>query len=189
MTDLAAIRRRVDAKLADYRVARAAVRAERRTLRELTERQESLKQAQQIAQAVAQRVQERAYRKIADVVSRSLSAVFEEPYAFKLSFEQKRGKTEASLTFERDGAEIDPMTAAGGGVVDVAAFALRLSCLLLSSPKRRKTLVLDEPFKWLSAEYRDRVAALLKELSRELGVQFIIVTHMRELEIGTVVRL
>ena len=79
------------------------------------------------------------------------------------------------------------MTAAGGGVVDVAAFALRLSCYLIMSPRPEPVIILDEPFRFVSKEYQGQVAELLEELSAKLGLQFVIVTHEEELEVGNVI--
>ncbi len=84
---------------------------------------------------------------------------------------------------------MDPTASVGGGVVDVASFALRLACLLLASPKRRRLLCLDEPFKHLSENYRPAVRELIEVLAREMDVQFIIVTHSNELKIGKVIEL
>lgn len=146
-------------------------------------------EAQTIVQAVAQTVQEEAHDRIAGVVTRCLTTVFEDPYEFKIKFERARGRTEAHLTFVRDGHGVNPIDASGGGVVDVAAFALRLSCLMLSRPARRRVVVLDEPFKFVSADRRYAVRAMLEQLAGELGVQFIMVTHIEELQCGRVVDL
>lgn len=189
MTDLQDLRRRVDRKLADYRAAKAEFQREQEALSVCQQRQEALRQAQALAQQVAQEVQQQAHHQIADIVSRALEAVFDEPYLFKINFVQKRGRTEAELVFERNGLQVDPMTAAGGGVIDVAAFALRLSCLLLSRPPVRRFLAMDEPWKFLSVEYRPRMRGLVESLSKELGVQFLIVTHDNEFKIGKVVEL
>jgi len=149
----------------------------------------AIEEAQVIAQVVAQDIQEKAHSKISSVVSRCLSSVFEEPYEFKILFERKRGRTEAQLIFERDGQQVDPMTAAGGGPVDLAAFALRLSCLILRRPKLHRVVVMDEPFKSPSPHYRGLVRQLLAVLSEEMGVQFIMVTNIMELVAGDVVEL
>ena len=50
-------------------------------------------------------------------------------------------------------------------------------------------VVLDEPFRFLSAEYREKARDLIVVLAAELNVQFIIVTHIQELEIGSIVRI
>jgi DNA repair exonuclease SbcCD ATPase subunit len=123
------------------------------------------------------------------VVTKSLQAVFDDPYEFRIHFERKRGRTEARLVFERGGEEIDPMEASGGGPVDVASFALRLSCMMLSRPPIRRLLVLDEPFKFVSPNLRDRVRRLIEALSGEFGIQIIMVTHMDELRAGEIIEI
>lgn len=189
MRMVADLRRLLDARLREAEAAQALYRQTRRELVAAAERRVAVAEAQALAQVTAREVQEHAHRQIADVVTHSLAAVFDEPYTFRIIFEQKRGRTEANLVFTRDGVDVEPMTAAGGGVVDVAAFALRLSCLLLARPPVRRLMVLDEPFRFVSAEYRPRVAALVQELARDLGVQFVLVTHMQELRVGKVIEL
>lgn len=108
-------------------------------------------------------------------------------YQFRIEFGRKRGRTEARLLFVRDGEEIDPISASGGGVVDVTAFALRLACLILTRPAVRRLIVLDEPFKHLSAEYRVRVRSMLEGLAEQMDTQIILVTHSTEFHIGKVV--
>lgn len=183
------LRERLNEKLTDYRQARAAFVAEQNELAAAEDASTDSEEAQKTLQLVAQTVQQQAHDRIAGVVTRCLAAVFEDPYEFKVLFEQKRGKTEARLVFVRDGKELDPMTASGGGVVDVAAFALRLSCLMLSRPPVRKVLVMDEPMKFVSERYRERVRQMLEGLSHDLGVQMIFVTHMDALRTGHVVEI
>jgi DNA repair exonuclease SbcCD ATPase subunit len=143
-----------------------------------------------VLQEIATQLQESAASQIEAVVSRCLRAVFgEEAYDFKVIFEGKRNQTEARLVFLRNQEEIDPLTASGGGVVDVASFALRLACLLLSQPAQRRFLALDEPFKHLDKDRLPLARELLLSLSKEMEVQFLIVTHNRELEIGEVVEI
>ena len=107
-----------------------------------------------------------------------------EAYSLEVGFVQRRGKTEAELSLRRGDVSLgDPLGSAGGGVIDVAGFALRLAALMLSQPARRRLLVLDEPFKHLSREYRPAARELLGRLSAELGVQFLVVTHAAEVAI------
>jgi DNA repair exonuclease SbcCD ATPase subunit len=183
------LRRRVDALLADRRNAISNVENEEDAISQTKLDLVNAEKAAVILQTVAQAVQQQAHLKLDAVVSRCLETVFEEPYVFRIHFDRKRGSTEARMVFEREGKEVDPMTASGGGVVDVAAFALRLACLMLSKPKHRKLLILDEPFKMLSEEYRPRVASMLDQLAEELKAEFILVTHAKEFMRGKVVRL
>lgn len=172
-----------------YKTQCEIVKTEKRNLKKSEQSEQDLNSAQEIIQTVSKTIQENAHSKIASVVSRCLESVFDEPYKFQISFERKRGKTEAKISFVRDEAEVDPMTASGGGVVDVAAFALRLSCLMLSVPPVRKTLILDEPFKFVSQNYRDRIRELLESLSEDLKVQIIMVTHIPEIESGKIIEI
>ena len=91
------------------------------------------------------------------------------------------------MQFVKGGNLVDPMTASGGGVVDVAAFAARLARLMLSRPARRRLLVLDEPFRFVSRDLRPRVRELMEMLSSEMEVQFVLVTHDPQLAVGKVV--
>lgn len=173
----------------EYKHLVRLVREEKLKLKEAKELLENTKEAQGLIQEVSQKVQEQAHSQIASIVSKCLTSVFSSPYEFRILFEKKRNKTEARLVFLRDGKEIDPTSASGGGVLDVASFALRLACLMMSKPKLRRVLILDEPFKHLSKNYRPRVRTLLEELSEELKVQIVMVTHDEEFQIGDVVEI
>ena len=186
MTDLTALRKRVNEKVGELNALRLHYKASLRQLQETNELVEATAEAQELAQHVAQAIQQQAHEQIAGVVSRGLSAVFDEPYVFRIHFERKRGRTEARLVFEREGVEVDPMTASGGGVVDVASFALRLSCMVLNKPSLRRVEIMDEPFKFVSEEYRERVKVFLETLAQEMGIQFVMVTHINELKTGAV---
>lgn len=187
MTDY---RRKLDKLLADYRFARKTAAGEAAFLAESEQKLAASLEAQKLLQEAAAAVQESAHKQIASVVTRCLKAVFgEDAYEFVIRFERKRGKTEARLLFTRDGVDIDPVSASGGGVVDVAAFALRVAALVLARPRRRRLMCLDEPFKFVSKDYRPAVRALMETLARELDMQFVVVTHDDALQFGSVVEL
>lgn len=148
-------------------------------------------QAQALAQAVAEEVQVRAHSRIAFVVTRCLRAVYGEgAYEFRVIFEQKRGRTEARLVFvDSEGEELDPTYDTEGGALDVASFALRLVCLMMTRPAPRRFVALDEPFRFVDDSHIDSVRELLLALADELGFQFLVITHDRGLCAGTVVEL
>ena len=189
MQSLQAIKAQMNSLRAEFALARAGARTEMKALEDVEARISAAEEGQELVQTVAQGIQQRIHKQIASVVSRCLAAVLDDPYTFHIEFERKRGRTEARLAFMRDGFDVDPMTASGGGVKDIAALALRLSCLMLSRPPVRPLLVLDEPFKFVSRGFRDRLCVLLETLSKEMGVQFLIVTNIEELEIGRVIKI
>lgn len=155
----------------------------------LIKHRDDAQKAQEVLQLLAQAVQQKAHQRICHVVSSCLSAVFSDPYEFHIEFERKRGRTEASLKFRRRGLEVDPLTASGGGVVDVAAFALRIACLVMQRPRLSRVLVLDEPFRFVSAQYQEGVREMLEQISQEMKVQIVMVTHESNLATGTIVEL
>ena len=174
----------------EYNLAERDVRIETKRLEGVALEVEEAEDAVGVASTVAKIVQEQAHKQISEVVTRCLRAVFEEEaYEFGIVFEQKRSKTEARLVFLRNGEEMDPLKSSGGGAVDVASFALRVACLMISRPTLRRTIILDEPFKFVSEEYRPKAAKILELLSIEFCIQFIMVTHLKEFERGNVITL
>jgi DNA repair exonuclease SbcCD ATPase subunit len=137
--------------------------------------------AQNIIQIVAQQTQEQLEYHINELVTLAMAAVFDNPYELKLEFVIRRGKTEAEIHFLRDGSIVDPMSASGGGPVDVASFALRVALWSLAPSPTRGTIVLDEPFRFLSRDLQPAAGRMLKMLSERLGLQFIMVTHNPDL--------
>ena len=138
-------------------------------------------EAQIVIQKVAQLTQEELKIRISNLVTLALESVFDEPYEFEVDFVQRRGQSEADLWFVIDGERIDPLSASGGGVVDVAAFGLRVSLWSLQKPRSRSIIVLDEPFKYLSSNYQQKAGELLKVISEKLKLQILMISHIEPL--------
>jgi len=169
---------------------KSSIKTEKRSLRVSKKTLQNSLEAQNITQHVAQIVQKQAHDRIEGVVSRCLEAVFGKEYGFKILFERKRGRTEAKLLLLKEGHEIeDALNADSGGVVDVAALALRMACIVLAKPALKRVIVMDEPFRNLDLPNREKVRMLLEELSTDFGVQFIIVTHELAFTTGKVIRI
>lgn len=141
-----------------------------------------LEKAREILQEISTTLQNRAQSKVAAVVAKSLE-VFGEGYSFRIDFTPKRGRTAATFVLIKNGMEIDPRDC-GGGVLDVISFALRISVVI--ARRQSRLVILDEPFKFVSVEFRPVMAQLLISLQELLDLQFVFVTHIPELEIGKV---
>ncbi|MDR1270899.1 MAG: hypothetical protein LBK82_15395 [Planctomycetaceae bacterium] len=190
MNNLLQYRERLDQCLSERRSFLVSLEREKSDYETLLNRRSVLQDTNTILQAICAQIQTTVHRSVSDIVTRCLKAVFgENAYEFRIVFEQKRGKVEAVMQFVRNGEVYDPMTQSGGGVLDVAAFGLRLSALILSSVRYRRLLILDEPFRFLSVGYRFPIRDLIETLSKELDFQFVMVTYIRELEIGEVVQI
>lgn len=189
--ELQAIESRVVELAAEHRSAQQREAVEQQALETAQRQAAAAGIALQLVISVAEAIQQRINCQISQVVTKCLRAVFGAgAYQFQILTEQKRGKTEVRFAFTREGLEVDPLTAAGGGVVDVAAFGLRLAALLLQRPARRRLLVLDEPFRFVSAEYQPAVGELLEAVASELDVQIVMCTHVVGLaDLGHVVEI
>lgn len=136
-------------------------------------------EAQRIVQEVAQSTQEELRFHVEELVSMALSAVFDDPCKFEIEFVRKRGTTECNLWFVQDGNYIDPLTGDSGGLAEVAGFALRVALWSLKRPRNRATFVLDEPLKWLKGEELPaKGAEMIKAISKKIGLQIIMVSHI-----------
>jgi DNA repair exonuclease SbcCD ATPase subunit len=123
---------------------------------------------------------ERLQRRLSKVVSQAVSAVFDEDIKVLIENNTFRGVTSMAIMIEQDGLKTDIFSAKGGTLVDIVAFALRVLMVIWSGLHR--VVVLDEPFAHVNGEeYRLRAADLLRELHRQLGVQFIVVAHELEM--------
>lgn len=121
---------------------------------------------------------------LAEQVSLALETVFEDPYRLVVEFEEKRGKSEAFILFERRGRKASPEGSVGGGAIDVAAFSLRVAFWHMRQDiKTRNTLILDEPFKGLKGEDANkRALQLLNVVSKQnkkRGLQIIMISDER----------
>lgn len=191
MLNIIETRKKVNRLLSDFSAMEKQYKNEKSSLKESKSYLSYVEQAQTITQHISQTIQQQAHNKIANVVSRCLETVFDDVnYGFKINFEKKRGRTEAVLILLKEGHEItDPLEADSGGVIDIASFALRLSCLMLAKPILRRIMILDEPFKNVSANYRNNVRIMLEELSKDFHIQIIMVTHDKAYQCGKVIEI
>ena len=138
-------------------------------------------QAREIIKSVGLKTQQQLQIHISDITTLALESIFDDPYELKVEFVERRNKTECDLKFARNGEELDPMSASGGGAVDVAAFALRIASWSMERPRSSPVIILDEPMRFLSENLQERASKMIKELSVKLGIEFIIITHEQEL--------
>lgn len=186
--DLTEIKKATESLQREYQEALSLKKSEKQKLEEVKSSLQDYLEAHKIAQEIAEQIQRYVHKQIAEVVNKCLRVVFDDLYEFRISFISKRGKTEAQLEFIKKGKVIQDT---GGGVVDVASFALRLSSLLLNKKKISRTIILDQPFSNVSKDkgYLERIPDMLMMLSEEFDIQFIQVNHTEELKIGEIIEL
>lgn len=143
---------------------------------------EDSQKAAEIIHSVAKSTQEELEFHLSDIVTMAMKGVFETGPSLSVSFVSRRGQIEVDMGFEEDGHIGDPLNDDGGGLVDVAAVALRFSCWTLRQNRTRPVIILDEPLKWLKgSDLPAKGARIIKEISEKLGLQIIMVSHDPEL--------
>lgn len=143
-------------------------------------------QVSALLNSIGETRQQQAQAKIENLVTMGLQFIFEPNLSFHII--QKENAKSASVDFLirttlPHGRIVDTpvLEARGGGLVAVTGFLLRLVVALLTKPKQDILLVLDETFSHVSAEYLDKVAEFLKEITEKTSVQIILITHQTEL--------
>lgn len=137
--------------------------------------------AHAIIQNVAQLTQDQITLHIEEIVNCAIDAVFPDQYQFNSNFVSKRDQTECEISLIKDDEKMNPMTDNGGGVVDVLAFALRIALWNIQRGEKLNTIILDEPFRFLSQNLKSKASEMIQDLSKKLNIQFIIVTHDQEI--------
>lgn len=76
----------------------------------------------------------------------------------------------------------NPESENGGGVVDILSFAMRFVVLQsIDDPVIDGPIIMDEPFKMVSAEYVPMLIDFIKKIAEDFDRQVIVVTHNNDL--------
>jgi len=119
--------------------------------------------------------------KVETLVTQALQeAIYDKDLQFIVDFLTRRGQIECDLLVQHD-KDIERRyvpKSDGGGTTDIITASLRF--MLVTLLKQGKIIVLDEPGKWISPEYRDTFLAFVKEFSVKVGCQIIFTTQVHE---------
>lgn len=171
----------VNTGYAEYKAAKVAYSDIKDSLEVAKERVMVVAKARAYFQATAEEVQRDVAETLSVIITSAIKAVFDtDEYSCEIIFGTSRNQSDAKVILVKDGEEIDePIDSVSGGMIDVASFAARVGFIFLKGS--RKILIADEPFKGVSADFRERCPEMLQLLSEQLGMQFIIISHMSEL--------
>lgn len=111
----------------------------------------------------------------------AIRKVFKRNLELKVNYIEKSWGVETQINVIENGLPLDPEDDMGGSIIEVISLIIRLILRDLSKDRSRKTIILDEPFRW-SGKLIELIAQIIKEFSEEFGLQFIIVTHDEILE-------
>jgi len=176
--------KQLDRRLIKLETERDRLQEEQRTLVErLCQEEMSLSEwerARDLLVQVLLSTQGKVKSFVEEITTLALSTIYGDSYSFELDYDTRRNQVEATPWIVRDGERYSPRDEVGGGVLDVAALAMRMAIWAITEPRPAATFLLDEPSKFLSEDLQADFGRMLSELGRMLGVQFIVVTHSQE---------
>jgi ABC-type molybdenum transport system ATPase subunit/photorepair protein PhrA len=137
-----------------------------------------------LASEVLKNIGDQKKKKTIGVFERVVTSAINEfgfNYRFVIDIDSggKRVQTKFKLVNEF-GQEMSLLGHVGGGLLDIVSVVLRVLILVSVRPRRSRIIYLDENFKFLSVQHRDKAANLLKSLSKNLQLQWVFVTHQPE---------
>lgn len=120
-----------------------------------------------------------------DIVSSGLKDLFDETYNFRI-LQKMRGNSTAcdfELSCSAFPGWSDIILCHGKSIQDLVSAILRLVLVKLDG-RSRKILILDEPTSGVESERQALVSKFLLDISDKFNIQFIVVTHSKELAEG-----
>ncbi len=145
---------------------------------DLEEEAERMVKARWVISEASRITQEQFKILVEELVTSAIQSVFEnQDYKFIVDFSLQNNRPQINLLVQDgDKDPYIPRDEQGGGLMDIIGFALKVVMWSLQSPKNRNVLILDEPFRW-TGNYTQQAGMMMKEISKKLGLQIIMVTH------------
>ncbi len=181
MSTLADLKYRTSEVGFNIKANKAVLDRSRTELLECEEQIKTLQLAGETLKAIGEDKKKATIGVIETVVTYALTEVFGFSYKFVVEVSTEKKVNTRFKLVDTQGNEHDIMDSFGGGLIDVVSFVLRALILVGSRPKRERILFLDESFKHVHVRYRSNVVKMLQSLSKELGLQIVLVTHQDEL--------
>lgn len=165
---------------AELDTARADAERHARRADEAARRMADVDEAIEVVRALSTTLQDSVRLKVQAVAQAALDATFPGS-VFTMEFVPRRDRMDVDMfVCDRNGNKQSILFGSGGGLKDMVSFALRVAVWSLDKAAAR-VILLDEPMKFVSSGMRRRGAELLRVLSRDLGAQFVVVSHVPEI--------
>src|ERR1035437_4215210 len=133
-----------------------------------------------LLQSVSEKTRDASIDKIQNIVTSALQEVLDNTHIeFVILFENKRNAVSVEFRIRDNlvGTDIDVINGEAGGLKNVISTILRLVIIDLHSPAITGPIVLDEVGANISVEYQPRFGKFVKDYSRMIGRQIILVSH------------
>lgn len=156
------------------------IRARKITDKEIYDKQErELQRVLLLFKNLSEQENEKSRMIFISLINHGLNSIFGNGIKFDLERKDYQTGTFYFPVLLKDGKKED-LLASGGGILDIVSFLCRIVVLVSFFKEDSRVLRLDEPFKNLSVEYRQKAVDLIKQLSERFQIQFIFSTHIDE---------
>ena len=167
-------------KSIQFKIANEAIAKNRIVISKEKNIIEQLQKVKAVIIQVGENTQNEIKNYIEETITLAIRSVYGEDYKFIMEFDYtKREQFEIHFFIEHLGIKLEPRKdTCGGGIIDICSFALRMVCLTLEQDDIATILILDEPFKNVSAKFVPAVGQMVVDIAELLNLQIIMVTHV-----------
>lgn len=134
-----------------------------------------------LLQEASEEAREQARITLQTVATNALQYIMGEYMSLEIELSEKGNTPTARFLVKKTYGDYvvyaDPAEEEGGGIADIVAFSVFIAMLQLTGHQNVAPLFLDEPSKYVSEGYSDRVASFLYDTSKSIGRQAYMVTH------------
>lgn len=150
-------------------------------LKEQNELLELKQQVEEFLKKMSTTLRKDTITRLETIITTALQHILGEDISFKIETPNDKPEAYFYVVNDYNGTIIqnEPEDSRGGGIIDIVSVALRLAVAELCNIQG--PLILDEPAKHLSVEYKDNFASFLRMIRDEFNRQIIIITHDRTL--------
>lgn len=144
---------------------------------ELTKKEDKYEKCIDLMQKLSGIMKTNTIKKVETLITHGLQEIADEKLKFVIQYETKRNSIQAQykLYDEVTKTYYDIINSFGGGIADIVSILQRI--IFIYQFDTAKILVLDEAGKWISNDKQNRFGKFLRDVSHQLGIQIILITH------------
>lgn len=149
-------------------------------LQDIIAEEDTFLKAGSLLQSVSEKTRNESIGRIESIVTSALQEVLDNVnIEFVILFENKRNAVSVDFKIRDNmvGTDMDLLVGEAGGLKNLVSTILRLIIIDLHSPAIKGPIILDEVGANISLEYQQRFGRFLKDYSRMIGRQIILISH------------
>jgi DNA repair ATPase RecN len=140
---------------------------------------ENLSKASIFLQTLSDTTRQQILDKISSIVTDALQKIKDKNLTFRMDLSTSGNQVDLKFIVHDKVLQMDQdiLQSAGGTIADIVTFPLRVSLLLKWDPELSRVLIMDENLKFVSVKDQEPVSDFVRQLTEQLNLQVILVTH------------